>query len=157
VGGPTWRKQFAYTISIDKAVKMVGGVPRMGGVKSAAGTRKIYIPEAAVPSAVWLRDHPQGDTLILALNNKILAPKVFRKHYRKCIEKVPGIRVLLPHEARHTYDTMHLEKLHTSPKVLQSQIGQSDMKTTVDYARINDEDKRKAAEAYDALLSEIRQ
>jgi integrase len=156
--GTEWRKQYAWAIIIDKAVKMVDGVPHMGGVKSAAGTRKIYVPGAAIPSAVWLRDHPQGGALILAENNKILSPKVFRKRYRDCIAMVPGIRVLLPHEARHTVVTIHMKDLRTDPKVGQSQFGQSDMATTAGYVRIDDGAKREAANAYsDILTGEIRQ
>jgi integrase len=170
-------------IEVTKAVKMSEGKPYLGKPKSDAGDRRIYVPKHAVRSAKWLRDHPAGmdypgmkftedtsaESLFLNTRYCLLYPTttlkgapskrcglmptdVFRDNYKKVVKGV-DVRELTPHCIRHTYNTMHVVKLHTDPKVLQSQAGQSDMETTLGYAHVHDEDMAAAAEAYDHLIT----
>jgi integrase len=139
-------------ISITKAIKVAEGRPYLGSTKSDAGERLVYVPEFAQASAKWLRKNAQQDGwLFLSERGGYMYPRTFRDQYAAIMKEL-GIRMLTPHCCRHTFNTLHVVKLKTDPKVLQAQAGQSDMETTLGYAHVHDDDKMASASAYNKLI-----
>ncbi len=61
----------------------------------------------------------------------------FRHKYYKAVEKVPGVRRLLPHSCRHTYVSA-LERCHVPMEMIACATGHSDIRTTDRYLHIDD-------------------
>lgn len=98
------------TISISKAIKMVGGVPTLGPPKSKKGKRIIPVPKDYRADALYLREH-SGKPYIWTSRreNGLFDVGSFRRRYYRAIKKIPGVRPLSPHCCRHTYIS-NLEK-----------------------------------------------
>lgn len=98
------------TISITKAIKMVGGVPTLGPPKSKKGKRVVPVPEDYRSYALYLREH-SGKPYVWTSKreNGLFDVGAFRRRYYTAIKKIPGVRPLSPHCCRHTYIS-NLEK-----------------------------------------------
>lgn len=93
------------SITVTKAVKMVGTKPILGMPKSTKSTRTIPIPQSYRSIALYLREH--GGKLFLWESHRIGEPctiEHFRHHYKLALKKIP-VRKLTPHCCRHTYIT----------------------------------------------------
>lgn len=103
-------KEDGSAITINKAIKMVDGEPRLGPPKSDRGNRVVPIPERYRPDAIYLRTHG-GKNYVWTSQRKsgLFDVGAFRNRYYRAIKKIPGVRPLSPHCCRHTYIS-NLEK-----------------------------------------------
>lgn len=130
---PTDIAEDGSTISISKAIKMVGGVPTLGPPKSSRGKRIIPIPEKYRQHAIYLRTHG-GRKYIWTSGREsgLFDVGVFRKRYYRAIKKVAGVRPLSPHCCRHTYIS-NLEKKGVPMEQIARLAGHSRISTTDGY------------------------
>lgn len=121
------------TIKVDKAIKMVNGVPTLGKTKSRAGERVIPVPEGARQYAIYLRTHG-GDKLIWSLpgKNPYYSVGAFRRRYYTALKRIEGVRLLSPHCCRHTYIT-RLQAKGVSLELIARLAGHSSIVTTHGY------------------------
>lgn len=92
------------SITVNKAIKMVGGVPLLGLPKSDRSRRIIPVPEDYRKHTVYLRYYG-GKKYIWTSRREsgLFDVGVFRKQYYKALQEAPRVRKLSPHCCRHTY------------------------------------------------------
>ena len=85
------------TVTVTKAIKMVDGVPTLGGPKSKRSKRLIPVPVDYREHAVYLRNH-SGKPYIWTSRreNGLFDVGAFRGRYYRTLAKVPGVRKLCP-------------------------------------------------------------
>jgi integrase len=120
-------------ITINKAIKMVDGVPTLGPPKSSRGNRVIPVPTDYREHALFVRKH-SGKPYIWTSKrpNGLFDVGVFRKQYYRALKKIPGIRPLSPHCCRHTYIS-NLEKKGVPMEQIARLAGHSRITTTDGY------------------------
>lgn len=125
-------------VRVDKAVKMVDGIPKLGDPKSYTSRRVIPIAPKYRHIARWLRENggqaflwcaPRHDSLLYSTGT------VRRKYYR-LMEKYPDVRRLSPHCCRHTYVTL-LQRQGVPMETIARLTGHTDIKTTGSYLHIS--------------------
>lgn len=125
-------------VRVDKAVKMVDGIPKLGDPKSYTSRRVIPIAPKYRHIARWLRENggqaflwcaPRRDSLLYATYT------VRRKYYR-LLENYPDVRRLSPHCCRHTYVTL-LQRQGVPMETIARLTGHTDIKTTGNYLHIS--------------------
>lgn len=123
------------SVSVNKAIKTVDGIPTVGPPKSKRGIRTIPIPSAFQESAIYLRTHggspyiwsvPHSTTPCYSVGN-------FRRRYYRAIKAVGGVRCLPPHCCRHTYVT-RLQENGVALELIARLAGHSSIITTDGYA-----------------------
>lgn len=121
-------------ISVNKAVKMVDGIPQLGPPKTKRGAREIPIPSEYRRYVVELRNSGSGAFIWTSPRTESLLYGVgsFRKIYYKAIGSVPGVRRLPPHCCRHTYIT-RLEEKGVPMEMISRLAGHSNISTTDGY------------------------
>ena len=120
-------------INVDKAIKMVDGIPTLGVPKSKKSRRIVPIPLDYRGYVRKLRE--QGSKAFLWASNRpdlLYNTKHFRTKYYQAISKIPGVRRLTPHCCRHTYIT-RLEAADVPMQLIARLVGHSRMDTTVGY------------------------
>ena len=91
------------SITIEQAVTMVKGTPQIGPPKTQTSYREIPVPKKFRPSALFLRNTTEKYIWYGKIPCRFCNPSCFRKHYKKALEELGGVRVLSPHCCRHTY------------------------------------------------------
>lgn len=92
------------SITVNKAIKMVGGVPLLGPPKSERSKRVVPVPEDYRKHTLYLRYYG-GKKYIWTSHREsgLYDVGVFRKRYYKALQDIPNVRKLSPHCCRHTY------------------------------------------------------
>ena len=128
------------SVTVEKAVKMVDGIPVLGSPKSDTSNRTIPIPQQYRHIAVWMRENcgqaflwcaPKRDSLLYDTGT-------VRRRYYRTIENLPGVRRLSPHCCRHTYVTM-LQRRGVPMETIARLTGHTDIKTTNGYLHIGED------------------
>lgn len=140
-------------VRVEKAVKMVDGVPELGVPKSAKSRRVVPIAPKYRPIAVWLRTNggqaflwcaPHRESLLYATDN-------IRRRYYHTLEQVPQVRRLSPHCCRHTFVTM-LQRQGVPLETIARLTGHTDIKTTDEYLHISGDTLDEAVTALELLI-----
>lgn len=120
-------------LTINKAIKMVDGVPKLGPPKSARGRRTIPVPEVYRPNAIFLLNHTGNPYIWTSQRDDgLFDVGAFRKRYYRALKKIPGVRLLSPHCCRHTYIS-NLEKHGVPIELIARLAGHSRIATTDGY------------------------
>ena len=140
-------------VRVDKAVKMVNGIPKLGDPKSRTSRRVIPIAPKYRYIPRWLRENggqaflwcaPRQESLLYSIGS------VRRKYYR-LLDKYPDVRRLSPHCCRHTYVTL-LQSQGVPLETIACLVGHSDIKTTGDYLHISRNTLEDAVTALESLI-----
>lgn len=125
------------TITINKAIKMVGGIPMLGPPKSERGNRIIPVPEAYRKHTLYLRYYG-GKKYIWTSQREsgLYDVGVFRKKYYKALLDTPQVRKLSPHCCRHTYISM-LERNGVPMEQIARLAGHTQVSTTDQYLHVD--------------------
>lgn len=124
-------------VDINKAIKLVNGVPTLGSPKSERGRRIVPVPLNYRKHSIYLRYYG-GKTHIWTSQreNGLFDPGVFRKQYYKALDEIPEVRKLSPHCCRHTYISM-LEQKGIPMEQIARLAGHSRISTTDGYLHVD--------------------
>ena len=140
-------------IRVNKAVKMVNGIPKLGAPKSFSSRRVVPIAPKYRYIPCWLRENggqaflwsaPRQESLLYSTGS------IRRKYYR-LLEKYPDVRRLTPHCCRHTYVTL-LQRQGVPVETISCLVGHSDIKTTGVYLHISRDTLENAVTALESLV-----
>ena len=125
------------TITVNKAIKMVGGIPTLGPPKSERGNRIVPVPEAYRKHILYLRCYG-GEKHIWTSRREsgLYDVGVFRKKYYKALLAAPQVRKLSPHCCRHTYVSM-LERNGVPMERIARLAGHTQVSTTDRYLHVD--------------------
>ena len=132
-------------IYIRQAVSMERGHVTLSTTKSHDSVRTIAVPSIARESALFLRNTQNRFVWQSSVEDKPINPSTFRKLYRECLESIPGVRYLPPHNCRHSYVSMLVAK-HVDLTIVQALVGHSTQLMTLHYTHILQTVKEDAAE-----------
>lgn len=140
-------------ISVNKAIKMVGGIPTLGPPKSERGRRIVPVPMDYRKYAIYLRYYG-GKPYIWTSKREsgLFDTGVFRKQYYKALSEIPEVRKLPPHCCRHTYISM-LEKRGVPMEQIARLAGHSKISTTDGYLHVDLETLAETVEVLNAKNS----
>lgn len=125
------------TIRVNKAVKMVDGIPTLGPTKSPASNRVVPVPMGC--RAVAKRFREQGFSPYLWSipgRHPIYGVGCFRRRYYTALSRTSGVRQLTPHCCRHTYAT-RLQEKGVPVETVARLMGHSDIAVTDGYLHIS--------------------
>lgn len=126
-------------IHIRQAVSMERGHVTISTPKSYSSYRTVPVPSIARESALFLRNvetHYVWQSPVADKPEKPVNPSHFRRLYRECLESIPGIKYLPPHNCRHSYVSLLMSQ-NTNPSIVQSLAGHSTQAMTAHYTHIN--------------------
>lgn len=132
-------------LHIKQAVSMVRGSVSISSPKSFDSIRSVVVPSIATESALYLRDTCDHYVWQSPTDDKPINPSTFRKLYRECLESIPGVPYLPPHNCRHSYVSMLLAQGADLPTI-QSLVGHSTQLMTIHYTHIYPNVQAEAAE-----------
>lgn len=120
-------------IVVDKAIKTVDGISKLGPPKSKKSNRIIPIPIDYRKYAIYLRENG-AEPFIWTLSrlNPLCSVSTYRKKFKKALQKISGVRVLTPHCCRHTYITC-LQAKGVPMETISRLAGHSNIETTDGY------------------------
>lgn len=139
-------------IYIRQAVSMERGHVTISTPKSYDSVRAIAVPSIVRESALFLRNTQDRFVWQSPVDDKPINPSTFRKLYRECLESIPGVRYLPPHNCRHSYVSM-LVANHVDLPVVQALVGHSTQLVTMGYTHIPSTIKKNAVEELSALFN----
>lgn len=140
-------------VRVNKAVKMVNGIPKLGSPKSFTSRRVVPVAPKYRHIALWLRENggqaflwcaPRRDSLLYATYT-------VRRKYYKLLARYPDVRPLSPHCCRHTYVTL-LQSQGVPMETIARLTGHTDIKTTDHYLHISDDSLADAVAALEAIV-----
>lgn len=140
-------------VRVNKAVKMVDGIPKLGDPKSFTSRRVIPIAPKYRHIARWLRENggqaflwcaPRQESLLYSTGS-------MRRRYYRLLEKYPDVRRLSPHCCRHTYVTL-LQQQGVPMETIARLTGHTDIKTTGNYLHISSDTLASAVHALETIL-----
>ena len=118
------------TIKVSQAIKTVDGKAKLGPPKNESSYRTIPIPEDYRKYAAYLRENGAEPFI---WSPSIIRPlcrvHTYRNRYKKALEKISGVRMLLPHCCRHTYVTL-LQARGVPMETIARLTGHASIKTT---------------------------
>lgn len=140
-------------VRVDKAVKMVDGIPKLGDPKSYTSRRVIPIAPKYRKIPLWLRENGGQAFLWCAPRRESLlyATYTVRRKYYQLMENYPDVRRLSPHCCRHTYVTL-LQRQGVPMETIARLTGHTDIKTTGNYLHISDDTLASAVTALENLI-----
>lgn len=140
-------------VRVDKAVKMVDGIPKLGDPKSYTSRRVIPIAPKYREIPLWLRENGGQAFLWCAPRRESLlyATYTVRRKYYRLLENYPDVRRLSPHCCRHTYVTL-LQRQGVPMETIARLTGHTDIKTTGNYLHISDDTLASAVTALENLI-----
>ena len=140
-------------VRVDKAVKMVDGIPKLGDPKSYTSRRVIPIAPKYREIPLWLRENGGQAFLWCAPRRESLlyATYTVRRKYYQLLENYPDVRRLSPHCCRHTYVTL-LQRQGVPMETIARLTGHTDIKTTGNYLHISDDTLASAVTALENLI-----
>lgn len=120
-------------IVVDKAIKTVDGISKLGPPKSKKSNRIIPIPIDYRKYAIYLRENG-AEPFIWTLSrlNPLCSVSTYRKKFKKALQKISDVRVLTPHCCRHTYITC-LQAKGVPMETISRLAGHSNIETTDGY------------------------
>ncbi len=137
------------SIKIDKAIKMVDGIPTIGPPKSKCSIRTVPIPVEGRKYFVYLRSNGGSEHIwSLPGRNEYYGVGTFRNRYYRVIGKLKGVRRLPPHCCRHTYVT-RLQARGVPLDLITRLVGHRNLITTVGYTHTADATLVNAVSALD--------
>ena len=140
-------------IYIRQAISMERGHVTVSTPKSYDSVRTIAVPTVARESALFLRNTQNHFVWQSPVEDKPINPSTFRKLYRECLESIPGIRYLPPHNCRHSYVSLLVSE-HVELPIAQALVGHSTQLMTMHYTHILPTVKENAVEKLSALFDE---
>lgn len=140
-------------IHIRQAVSMVRGHVSISTPKSYDSFRTVNLPSIARESALYLRNTTDRFIWQSPTEEKPIHPSAFRKYYRACLDKIPGIPQWPPHHCRHSYVSF-LQAEGVDLATIQSLVGHSTQAMTMHYTHVHPSVKEGAAEKLSALIGE---
>lgn len=140
-------------VRVDKAVKMVDGVPKLGDPKSYTSRRIVPIAPKYREIPYWLRENGGQAFLWCAPRQESLlySTGTVRRKYYRLLEKYPDVRRLSTHCCRHTYVTL-LQRQGVPMETIARLTGHTDIKTTGNYLHISDDTLATAVTALEQLI-----
>ena len=134
------------SINVNKAIKMVNGVPTLGPPKSERGRRIVPVPIDYRKHAIYLK-YFGGNPYVWVSQREsgLFDTGVFRKRYYKALNDIPEIRKLSPHCCRHTYVSM-LEQKGVPMEQIARLAGHSRISTTDGYLHMETDTLANAVE-----------
>lgn len=140
-------------VRVDKAVKMVDGIPKLGDPKSYTSRRVIPIAPKYRSIPCWLRENGGQAFLWCAPRHESLlySTGTVRRKYYRLLEKYPDVRRLSPHCCRHTYVTL-LQRQGVPMETIARLTGHTDIKTTENYLHISNSTLANAVTALESLI-----
>lgn len=140
-------------VRVDKAVKMVDGIPKLGDPKSRTSRRVVPIAPKYRYIPCWLRENGGQAFLWCAPHQKSLLYSIgtVRRKYYRLLEKYPDVRRLSPHCCRHTYVTL-LQSQGVPLETIACLVGHSDIKTTGNYLHISRNTLEDAVTTLESLI-----
>lgn len=120
-------------ITVNKAIKTIDGAPKLGPPKNVQSYRTIPIPEKYRKYAVFIRENGAEPFIwSSSLIRPLCRVHTYRNRYKKALEKISGVRMLLPHCCRHTYVT-RLQARGVPMETIARLTGHSNINTTNAY------------------------
>lgn len=138
-------------IHIRQAVSMERGHVTISTPKSYDSYRTVPVPFGARASALFLRNTSDRFVWQSPTEDKPINPSTFRKLYRGCIESIPNVRYLPPHNCRHSYVSM-MQAQEVDLATIQSIVGHSSQLMTMHYTHIHPAVKENAVAKLSALF-----
>ncbi len=140
-------------VHVNKAVKMVDGVPVLGVPKSEKSHRTVPIAPKFRYVAIWLRENGGQAFLWCAPRRESLLYATYsvRRRYYHALDKIPSVRRLSPHCCRHTYVTM-LQNQGIPMETIAQLTGHTDIKTTNQYLHISGASLIRAVNSLEAAI-----
>ena len=140
-------------VRVNKAVKMVDGIPKLGDPKSYTSRRVVPIAPKYRHIALWLRENVGQAFLWCAPRQESLlySTGTVRRKYYRLLEKYPDVRRLSPHCCRHTYVTL-LQRQGVPMETIARLTGHTDIKTTGNYLHISGDTLASAVTALEQLI-----
>ncbi len=140
-------------VQVNKAVKMVDGIPKLGDPKSHTSRRVVPIAPKYREISCWLRENGGQAFLWCAprQENLLYSTGTVRRKYYRLLEKHPNVRRLSPHCCRHTYVTL-LQRQGVPMETIARLTGHTDIKTTGNYLHISDDTLASAVTALENLI-----
>lgn len=127
------------SITVNKAIKMVGGTPLLGPPKSDRSKRVIPVPEDYRKNTIYLRYYGGKEFIWTSRRESgLFDVGVFRKQYYKALQAVPRVRKLSPHCCRHTYVST-LEKHGVPMEQIARLAGHTHIAVTDRYLHVDNE------------------
>ena len=139
-------------IYIRQAVSMERGHVTISTPKSYDSVRTIAVPSIARESALFLRNTQNHFVWQSPVEDKPVNPSTFRKIYRECLESIPGVRYLPPHNCRHSYVSLLVAE-HVELPIAQALVGHSTQLMTMHYTHVLPAVKEDATEKLSALFN----
>lgn len=140
-------------IHIRQAVSMERGHVTLSSPKSFTSIRTVTVPSVARESALFLRNTQNHFVWQSPVATQPVNPSYFRKLYKECLESIPGIRYLPPHNCRHSYVSL-MQSQGVDMATIQSLVGHSTQLMTYHYLHIHESVQKEAVEKLSALFQE---
>lgn len=139
-------------VRVNKAVKMVDGIPKLGDPKSFASRRVVPIAPKYRYIPLWLRENAGQAFLWCAPRQESLlySTGTARRKYYRLLERFPSVRRLSPHCCRHTYVTL-LQQQGVPMETIARLTGHTNIKTTENYLHISGDTLAEAVTALETL------
>ena len=135
-------------IEIRQALNRIKGSVTIGLPKSPKSIRKILVPENVQYCARLLRDTDKRFIWESPKNPGCPCnPSYFSTQYKKTLSNVDGIRILPPHNCRHTYVTL-LMSSNTDVRTIQSFAGHTNAKMTMRYSHAEEHARQRAVKQF---------
>lgn len=138
-------------LHIRAAVSMIKGSVSLSTPKSHDSIRTVAVPTIARESALFLRNTQEKFVWQSPVEEKPINPSTFRKLYKECLESIPGMRYLPPHNCRHSYVSL-LESCGVPLSTVQSLVGHSTQLMTMRYLHVARKTQMDAAEKLTELM-----
>jgi integrase len=134
-------------IEIRQATNMVKGTTVVGRPKSRDSYRDVPVPPNLRWCAIELRN--TGNKYIWEVGKKDCPcnSSYFRKKYKETLRKVEGVRILNPHNCRHTYISQ-MQSLGISMETIKSMAGHSTVNMTRHYLHVQENIRKEAVEKF---------
>jgi len=148
----------AAVVTVNKSLEELGGKYRIKHPKTAAGRRRIDLPQFAVRSLhehrkrMLAEGHVVGCPVFCDLEGgHLLRPNVVRRSFQAIMRRagVPWIRF---HDLRHSCATLLL-RVETNPKIVAERLGHASIEVTLNtYSHVLPSMQRAAADKLDRLF-----
>lgn len=134
-------------IEIRQATNMVKGTTVVGRPKSRDSYRDIPVPPNLRWCAIELRNTDKKYIWEVGKKDCPCNSSYFRKKYKEALLQVEGVRVLNPHNCRHSYIS-HMQNLGVDMDTIKSIAGHSTVNMTQHYLHVQDKIRKEAVEKF---------
>lgn len=134
-------------IEIRQATNMVKGTTVVGRPKSRDSYRDIPIPPNLRWCAIQLRNTDKKYIWEVGKKDSPCNSSYFRDRYKQMLQQVDGVRVLNPHNCRHTYISQ-MQNLGVDMDTIKSIAGHSTVTMTQHYLHVQEKIRMEAVEKF---------